>query len=146
MKIYMLLNTTAMLLFVPQQPTTLQFPAPIEYYTIGHTNDFESYLTKSKKILLIRPKKKEFDEFLVVITKDHSYEFRIKSTSEKFTALYQILNGHRDKFYTLKESTVKYKLYKGRTSLKIKRIEGSHISINGRKTTQKIIYYPQILL
>ena len=139
----MLLNTTAMLLFTPQQPTTLQFRSPIEYYAIGNTRDFDSYLTKDKKILLIRPKKERFDEFLVVITKGHSYEFRIKSAPKKLTALYQIFNGTRDKFYTLKQSTKKYRLLEGRTAYKIERIAGDYLTINGQKVNRKVIYYPK---
>ena len=143
MKIYMLINTTAMLLFTPQQPTTLQFSSPIEYYAIGHRNDFDNYLTKNKKILLLHPKKEKFDEFLVVITQKHSYEFRIKSTPKKFSALYQILNATRDKLYTLKKRTQKYKLLEGLRFLKIERTKGDFLIINGQKSTQRIIYYPK---
>ena len=139
----MLLNTTALLLFSPQQPTTLQFPSAIEYYAIGHTVDFESYLTKNKKILLIRPKKQKFDEFLVVITKERSYQFQVKSTNQKITAFYHIHAGKREKFYTLKKATDSYKVFEGRRSFKIERIKGAYLVINGQRITQKTIYYPK---
>ena len=139
----MLLNVTVTLLFTPEQPTTLQFPNAIEYYAVGNATDFDSYLTKDKKILLIRPKKKDFDEFLVVITKGHSYEFRLKSTPRKYTALYQILSGKKEKFYTLKKVTKKYRLSEGMRSLKIERIHGKNLFINDRKAIKKIVYYPK---
>lgn len=143
MKIYMILNTVVTLLFTPRQPTTLQFQQAIEYYSIGNARSFDSYLTKNGKILLIRPKKKQFDEFLVVITKNHSYEFRLKSTPGKRTALYQILDGRGDKFLTLKYNGLKYRILEGLTTLKIIRQRGEYLTINGIKTTKTSIFYPK---
>ena len=79
----------------------------------------------------------------MVITQGHSYEFRIKSTKKKFSALYQILNGTRDKLYTLKKRAKNYKILEGLRFLKIERTKGDYLIINGQKRTQRIIYYPQ---
>ena len=143
MTIYMLANTMAMLLLTPQQPTTIQFNYPIEYYAVGNKSDFDSYLTKNKKILLIRPLKDKFNEFLVVITKERSYEFLLKSRDEKLTALYQITDGKREKFYTLKKSTKSYKISEGRTSIKIERVGNRPLTVNGKNQGRKVLYYPK---
>ena len=55
----MLVNTMATLFFTPNQPTTLQFQHPVEYYSLGNADMFDTYLTKNSKILLIRPQKRK---------------------------------------------------------------------------------------
>ena len=98
---------------------------------------FDTYLTKNSKILLIRPKKEKFDEILVVITKHHSYEFRLKSNPRKLTALYQILDGKGDKFFTLKLQTKQFRVLEGRTMIKIMRTSGGYLEINDIKSSKK---------
>ena len=143
MNIFMILGTTATLLFSPHQPTTLQFENPIEYYSLGSSGDFDSYLTKNKKILLIRPKKEIFDEFLVVITRNHSYEFRAKSTPKILTALYRIHDGKAEKFYRPKYERDGYRVLTGRRSVKIVRTKGGSLTVNGATTSKRFIYYPK---
>ena len=143
MTIYMIASTIALLLLTPHQPTTLQFTDQIEYYAIGHTSDFDSYLSKDKKILLLNPKKEHFDEFLVVITKGKSYQFQVRNTAHKRTGFYKILMGKKDKFYSLKKKTNSYKVFEGPQSIKIERLKAPHLMINGRKVSEKSFYYPK---
>ena len=143
MKIYMILGTVVTLLFSPHQPTTVQFESPIEYFSIGNTGDFDSYLSKNKKILLIRPKKEAFDAFLVVITKNKSYEFRLKDASKILTALYQIHDGGPEKFYRFKNNGEGYKILEGEKSLKIIRTTKAKLVVNGRKVDKQVTYYPK---
>ena len=143
MKIYIILNTITTLLFSPHQPTTMQFSSPIEYYSIGNSQSFQSYLTKNKKILLIYPEKKSFDDFLVVITKNQSYQFRLKNSSQKITALYHIIDGQKDKLYQVKNTTTTHKVLKGKRSIKISRTKGDYLIINDQKITSPVFYYPK---
>ena len=145
MKIFMLLNTTAFLLLTPEQPTTLQFASPIEYYSLGNAASFDSYLTRDKKILLIRPKTQSFDAFLVVITKGHSrsYEFRLQSTPAKRTALYQIFPGKRERFYRHRHQGKGFRLLEGERSFKIERTKDAPLLINGVSVQDEILYYPK---
>ncbi|MCY4644383.1 MAG: hypothetical protein OXB88_07170 [Bacteriovoracales bacterium] len=143
MSIAMLVNVTTVLLLTSEQPTTLEFAEGIEYFSIGKAIDFESYLSKNKKILMVRPKKKEFDEFLVVIDKNHSYQFRLKSTPKKITALYRLRKGNVEKFYTLKFKTDRYRVLEGKNSLKVERGKRAHLRINGVNVSEKIFYYPK---
>ncbi|MCY4643190.1 MAG: hypothetical protein OXB88_01085 [Bacteriovoracales bacterium] len=143
MSIAMLVNVTATLLLTPEQPTTLEFADGIEYFSIGKASDFESYLSKNKKILMIRPKKNDFDEFLVVIDKNHSYQFRLKSTPKKITALYRLRKGNVEKFYTLKSETKHYRVLEGRNSLKVKNLRKKGLLINGKRVSKRVFYYPK---
>ena len=139
----MIINVMATLLVTPKQPTTLQFEHPVEYYSLGNANEFDTYLSKNNKILLIRPKKNNFNEILVVITKDHSYEFKLKSNAEKLTALYQIKHAKRDKFFSLKMNKDRFQILEGRNTLKILRVRTNYLVINGVKNYMEVIFYPK---
>ena len=143
MKIYMIINVMATLLVTPKQPTTFQFEHPIEYYSLGNADSFDTYLSKNSKVLLIKSKKDQFDEILVVITKNHSYEFRLKSYEEKITALYQIKHAQTEKFLTRKVDAKSFQVLEGRNILKITRKGNGHLVINGLKVFKKSTYYPK---
>lgn len=139
----MLLNITAFLQFSSLQPVTMKFNSPIEYHSIGNDGDFETYKTKDKKILLIKPKLKEFDTFLVVITKNTCYQFHITSTSERKSVLYQIKDGKIDLIYKEKKRTPKYKVLEGEHSIKIVNLTKSPLLINQQSINQNIVYFPK---
>ena len=135
----MLEGMVALLFITFQQATILEFETPVEYYAV----DMKSYLSKNKKILLIHPARKDFDEFLVAITKKGTYQLRFKSTKEKGNALYKIREGFKERLYRLKITTSRYKVLEGRTSLKIIRLKGEYLSLNGQKYTRRILFYPR---
>jgi len=63
MELSVLFSLTTLLFFTPFQPVTMKFSEKIEYHVIGNEGDFQTYKSKNEKILLIKPKLKEFDAF-----------------------------------------------------------------------------------
>ena len=135
----MLQGMVALLFLTSGQPTIFEFERPVEYFAVN----MESYLSKNKKVLLVHPKKKEFDDFLVVITKGKSYQLRLKSSPQKGNALYKIKDAEKEKLYHLKIKTSRYKILESKSLLKIVRLKGTYLQINGQRMAQKNIFYPR---
>lgn len=118
MEIFVALYSLTILLINPNFPTTLKFNEEIEYFTLGNMGDFNSYLSKDKKILVLTPKKKFDPTPLVVITSESTFQFLLKeSDTSNLNSLYLIYKGNEDKKYVLIKETPTFRLLEGVSSL-----------------------------
>jgi hypothetical protein len=89
----MLTNILALLMLTPGQPLTLKFDSPIEYFLIGKKGEYETYLTKNKKILVITTPKEVINDQLTVIAGDIPYLFHTQRDDKNFHRVIQVKSG-----------------------------------------------------
>jgi type IV secretory pathway VirB9-like protein len=79
MEFYILTKSLIYLFLTISHPTTLVFDEPVEYVSAGKEGDFNFHRANNQKILVVRPLKEFSETNMIVITKDHHYQFKIKS-------------------------------------------------------------------
>ena len=92
MIIYTLTNVVTYLMLTFGSPTTIVFDSPIEFVSTSNESDFSTYKSKDNKKLTIKSFKNDFETNLVVITKNGTYPFVLKTTSEKSYQIYCWIN------------------------------------------------------
>ena len=139
----MLTNMVTFLLLSPNNPTTFQFSEPIEFFNLGSEKNFYSYKSKDGKILVIKPLAREFDVSMVVISKNKSYQFRLKNTKDLSSSLFVIKSAKKDKFYQLLVRRKTYRILLGHSTIKIENQKKRKIKINGKDYYRNTIVIPK---
>lgn len=138
MDFYILARSLIYLFLSVNHPTTLIFDEPVEYVSAGREGDFSLHRSNNQKILVIRPLKDNFETDMIVITKDHHYQFKINAPkqSEKTHSLVYIHNGALDRSYVLKYESEKIRILEGETSTLIQNKTKKGISVNDIEITK----------
>jgi len=138
MNIYSFIHSAILLTLSFEHPTTLKFNSSIEFYTVGNQHDFFTYKSKDNKILILKPKIKDFNVPLVVLTKKHTYQFVLQNGAQR-SFVYQASPGSVDRIYRVKKKKKNWTILEGRHSYLI-RSNKEKISVNGQILSGKKHY------
>lgn len=133
----------ALIFLKPDFPTTLKFDAPIEFVSLGKENKFFKYLSSDRKILVIKPLRKSFDIPMVIITKNESFQFRLKNSIQQTSSFYQIKKGKKDFLFQLKKETKNWTLLVGQTTLKVRKKSEKTLNINFTNVEKAVSLLPK---
>lgn len=132
MDFYILARSLIYLFLSVNHPTTIIFDEPVEYISAGKEGDFSVHRSNNQKILVIRPLKENFETDMIIITKDHHYQFKIKEPKslEKTHTLVYVHEGVINRSYVLKYESEKVRILEGETSTLIQNKSKKGISVN----------------
>jgi type IV secretory pathway VirB9-like protein len=139
----MIAQTVALLLLKPQFPTTLKFDSPIEFVSLGMEGKFFKYLSKDKKVLVVKPLIKSFDVPMVILTSVKSYQFRLKSSTFYGSSLYKVKEAELDRAFYTKHNDSEKKILVGKTTVKIKWKLNKPLNVNFRKINKNLFILPK---
>lgn len=136
MNFYILAKSMIFLFLSIKHPTTLVFDEPVEYVSAGKEGDFDLHRANNQKILVIRPLKPFEETDMIVITKDHHYQFKIKEIRpglipDQSHSLINIYEGEINRSFDKKIETDVYKIYEGTSSSWIVNKSKKPINVNG---------------
>lgn len=136
MNFYVLAKSMIYLFLTLSHPTTLVFDEPVEYVSAGREGDFDLHRANNQKILVIRPLKSFGETDMVVITKDHHYQFKLKEvffaqSSDQSHSFVNIYEGVIDRSFNKKIETDTYKIFEGETSSWIVNKSKNPMNVNG---------------
>ncbi len=135
MNFYILAKSLIYLFLTLSHPTTLVFDEPVEYVSAGREGDFDLHRANNQKILVIRPLKSFGETDMIVITKDHHYQFKLKEISSNQSSdshsFVNIFEGAIDRSFNKKIETDAYKIFEGETSSWIINKTKNSINVNG---------------
>ena len=77
MDFYILARSLIYLFLTVSHPTTLVFDEPVEYVSAGKEGEFALHRANNQKILVVQPIKEFSETDMIVITKEHHYQFKI---------------------------------------------------------------------
>lgn len=136
MSFYILAQGMIYLFLSMSHPTTLVFNEPVEYVSAGREGDFDMHRANNQKIVVIRPLKPFGETDMIVITKDHHYQFKLKeilasqaaNQSHSFINIYE---GAVNRSFDKKIETDAYKIFEGETSAWVVNKSKTPINVNG---------------
>jgi type IV secretory pathway VirB9-like protein len=132
---YILAKSLTFLFLTISHPTTLVFDEPVEYVSAGKEGDFDLHRANNQKILVVRPMKNFGETDMIVITKVHHYQFKLKevlpNNPEQTHSLVNVYEGETNKSFNKKIETDLFKFYEGETSTWIVNKTKIPISVNG---------------
>ena len=141
MNFYILTKSMIFLYLSITHPTTLVFEEPVEYVSAGREGDFDLHRANNQKIVVIRPLKPFGETDMIVITKDHHYQFKLKEVlagpkpelSHSFINIYEgVINRSFDK----KIENDSYKILEGETSSWVVNKSKNPIMVNGEEVVR----------
>jgi hypothetical protein len=132
MDFYILTRSLIYLFLTISHPTTLVFDEPVEYVSAGKEGDFDLHRANNKKILVVRPLKEFNETDMIVITKDHHYQFKIKSplAGEKTHSFIYLHEGEINRSFVKRVETENYKVLEGDTSTLIQNKKKEPLTVN----------------
>jgi hypothetical protein len=138
MNFYVLAKSMIFLFLSPNHPTTLVFDEPVEYISAGREGDFDLHRARSQKIIVMRPLKQFIETDMIVITKDHHYQFKLKEdldskSSHSFVNIYE---GVVNRSFEKKLETDSYKVFEGETSSWVVNKSKIPINVNGMEVVR----------
>lgn len=132
MDFYILARSLVYLFLSINHPTTLVFDEPVEYVSAGREGDFSLHRANNQKIIVLRPLKENFETDMIVITKDHHYQFKIKEPkpNEKSHSFIYVHNGEANRSYVHKYESEQVKILEGESSTLVQNKTKNSIVIN----------------
>lgn len=117
-------------------PTTLVFDEPVEYISAGREGDFDLHRARNQKIVVMRPLKPFIETDMIVITKDHHYQFKLKEVNpnleaQKSHSFINIYEGTINRSFEKKLETDSFKVFEGETSSWVINKSKTPINVNG---------------
>ena len=136
MTFYILSKTLTFLFLSLSHPTTLVFGEPIEYVSAGSNGDFDLHRANNQKILVVRPLKSFGETDMIVLTKDHHFQFKLKEVPQsgdqsKTHSLVNIYEGEINKSYIKKLETDTFRVLEGESSVWIINKTSKNLEVNG---------------
>ncbi len=119
MDFYILARSLIYLFLTVSHPTTLVFDEPVEYVSAGREGEFSLHRANNQKILVVQPLKDCSETDMIVITKDHHYQFKVKRPvleTDKTHSFVYIHEGEVNRSYVLKFENSEVKILEGNTS------------------------------
>jgi type IV secretory pathway VirB9-like protein len=135
MDFYILTRGLIYLFLTVSHPTTLVFDEPVEYVSAGKAGDFSLHRANNQKILVVQPLKDFFETDMIVITKDHHYQFKLKkptSEDEKAHSFVYLHQGGINKSYILKFENEVVRILEGDTSTLIQNKTKKSLLVNDK--------------
>lgn len=131
MTYYMVSTCIAYLFLSAGKPTTLTFDSPIEFLVVSDQEKVEVSLSKSKKILVLKPLVK-LEEFpMVAVTQKGNFQFRGRFNKGSFYhQLVSIKQGKEDTRFNNVYSGVNFKVLEGEKSVKVINSKGKDLEVN----------------
>ena len=122
-------------------PTTLVFDEPVEYISAGREGDFDLHRARNQKVVVMRPLKPFGETDMIVITKDHHYQFKLREVlgtqeSQKSHSFINIYEGAINRSFEKKLDTESYKVFEGETSTWVINKSKSPINVNGAEVVR----------
>lgn len=138
MNFYILTKSMIYLFLCISHPTTLVFDEPVEYVSAGRDGDFDLHRANNKKIVVVRPLKPFGETDMIVITKDHHYQFKLKEVlasqrADQSHSFINIYEGAINRSFDKKIETDTYKILEGETSSWIVNKSKNPINVNGEE-------------
>lgn len=133
MDFYILARSLIYLFLTTSHPTTLVFDEPVEYVSIGKEGDFSLHRANNQKILVVQPLKDFLETDMIVITKEHHYQFKVRmpeSKNESTHAFVYIHDGGINRSYVLKFENTELRILEGDTSTLIQNKTNKPILVN----------------
>lgn len=132
MDFYILARGLIYLFLTISHPTTLVFDEPVEYVSAGKEGDFDLHRANNQKILVIRPLKEFNETDMIVITKNHHYQFKIKSPAqgEKSHSFIYLHEGEINRSFIKKLETENYRILEGDTSILVQNKKKGPLVVN----------------
>ncbi len=132
MDFYILARGLIYLFLTISHPTTLVFDEPVEYVSAGKEGDFDLHRANNQKILVIRPLKEFTETDMIVITKNHHYQFKLKGplTGDKTHSFIYLHEGEINRSFVKKVETDSYKVLEGETSILIQNKKKEPLMVN----------------
>lgn len=136
MNFYILTKSMIYLFLSTNHPTTLVFDEPVEYISAGREGDFDLHRARNQKIVVMRPLKPFIETDMIVITKDHHYQFKLKEVNAsleggKSHSFVNIYEGAINRSFEKKLESDLFKVYEGETSSWIINKSKTPINVNG---------------
>ena len=141
MNFYILPQSIIYLFLSISHPTTLVFDEAVEYLSAGRENDFDLHRANNQKIVVIRPLKAFGETDMIVITKDHHYQFKLKEILvgqpvEQSHSFVNIYEGGINRSFNKKIENDAYKVFEGDTSSWVVNKSKSPINVNGMEVVR----------
>jgi redox-sensitive bicupin YhaK (pirin superfamily) len=130
---YILARSLIYLFLTISHPTTLVFDEPVEYVSVGKEGEFALHRANNQKILVVQPLKEFSETDMIVITKDHHFQFKVRmpeSKNESTHAFVYIHDGDINRSYVLKFENADLKILDGDSSTLIQNKTSKPIIVN----------------
>ncbi|MGZ3745421.1 MAG: TrbG/VirB9 family P-type conjugative transfer protein [Bacteriovorax sp.] len=136
MDFYILAKSMIYLFLSFSHPTTLVFDEPVEYVSAGKEGDFNLHRANNQKILVVRPLKAFGETDMIVITKDHHYQFKLKEVQgtqnpDQSHSFVNIHSGEINRSFVKKLETENFKIFEGESSSWVVNKSKKAIQVNG---------------
>lgn len=118
-------------------PSTLIFEEPIEYVSAGKQGEFSIHRSNNQKILVIQPLKDVSETTMIVITKDHHYQFKIKTVEKEHHSYVYIFDGSVNKTYLKKVDNKDYRILEGDSSVLVQNKGTTPLDVNETKVARE---------
>lgn len=133
MDFYILARSLIYLYLTISHPTTLVFDEPVDYVSAGKEGEFSLHRANNQKILVVQPLKDFSETDMIVITKDHHYQFKVRkpnTENEKAHSFVYIHEGEVNRSYVLKFENDDVKILEGETSTLVQNKSKKPILVN----------------
>ena len=142
MDFYILARSLVYLFLTISHPTTLVFDEPVEYVSAGKDGDFSLHRANNQKIIVIRPLKENFETDMIVLTRDHHYQFKIKEPklNDKTHSFIYVHEGTPNRSYVLKFENENIKILEGETSTLIQNKTKKPLMVNDSTIGHEAIF------
>lgn len=143
MDFYILARSLIYLFLSLSHPTTLVFDEPVEYVSVGKEGDFAVHRANNQKILVVQPLKEFSETDMIVITKDHHYQFKVRDgdvEKEKTHSFIYVHEGEANKSYVLKFENKFLKILEGDTSTFIQNKSKETIWVNDKQIDREGVF------
>jgi hypothetical protein len=131
---YVFLGHIATLFLSPTNSTTLEFQDPIEQVIYGGSkNDLFTYLSQSKKTLVVKPHENQMESNLTVITKNNTFNFWVKIDKHRPHIFVRIFPGAKNHIYSTVFENSQIKVQEGDQSNMIFNMTKNKLKINDQE-------------
>lgn len=135
MDFYILTRGLIYLFLSVSHPTTLVFDEPVEYVSAGKEGEFALHRANNQKILVVQPLKEFTETDMIVITKDHHYQFKVKkpaTDNEKTHSFVYLHDGGINRSYVLKFENETVRILEGDTSSLVQNKTKKNVLVNDK--------------
>ena len=139
MDFYILARSLIYLYLTISHPTTLVFDEPVDYVSAGKEGEFSLHRANNQKILVVQPLKDFSETDMIVITKDHHYQLKLRRPleNEKSHSFVYIHEGVVNRSYVLKFENDDLKILEGETSTLIQNKTKKTILVNEKEVERE---------
>jgi hypothetical protein len=134
---YILAKASVYLFLSIIHPSTLVFNEPIEYVSLGKNKDVEVVRSQNHKILIIQSKGNIERSNMIVITKNHHYQFNVSTRDNDFHSLVYVYPGEINQTFIKKEETAKFRILEGDQSILFQNKTNEILHVNGVKVRRE---------